>query len=312
MKAYLFIDFGSTFTKLTLIDIEKEEIIATAKSYTTVETDVANGYHKAYKELMSKVDGELDIVKKLACSSAAGGLKIAAIGLVPDLTAEAAKRAALGAGARVIKTYSYKMNNHEIEELRDSNADMILLAGGTDGGNTEVILHNAQLIADFGITKPVVVAGNKSSYDDIEKVFKDKIEYRLTENVMPKLNEINKGIFGCLMEQDFFLMFLPEFSGITGLAVCHIGLTGLGIVDDMGTQDGDLRHAFLRRLDLHRQFVVVGGGRRRFFCQFRIIQQPMFGEKIYSLRHLFQVKNLGPAHIPSTFSSLQFCLNVHQ
>ena len=121
-----------------------------------------------------------------------------------------------------------------------------------------------------------------------------------------------KGIFGCLMEQDFFLMFLPEFSGITGLAVCHIGLTGLGIVDDMGTQDSDLRHAFLRRLDLHRQFVVVGGGRRRFFCQFRIIQQPMFGEKIYSLRHLFQVKNLGPAHIPSTFSSLQFCLNVHQ
>ena len=84
MKAYLFIDFGSTFTKLTLIDIEKEEIIATAKSYTTVETDVANGYHNAYKELMSKVDGELDIVKKLACSSAAGGLKIAAIGLVPD------------------------------------------------------------------------------------------------------------------------------------------------------------------------------------------------------------------------------------
>lgn len=191
MKAYLFIDFGSTFTKLTLIDIEKEEIIATAKSYTTVETDVANGYHKAYKELMSKVDGDIDIIKKLACSSAAGGLKIAAIGLVPDLTAEAAKRAALGAGARVIKTYSYKMNNHEIEELRDSNADMILLAGGTDGGNTEVILHNAQLIADFGITKPVVVAGNKSSYDDIEKVFKDKVEYRLTENVMPKLNEIN-------------------------------------------------------------------------------------------------------------------------
>lgn len=191
MKAYLFIDFGSTFTKLTLIDIEKEEIIATAKSYTTVETDVADGYHNAYKDLMSKVDGDIDIVKKLACSSAAGGLKIAAIGLVPDLTAEAAKRAALGAGARVIKTYSYKMNNHEIEELRDSNADMILLAGGTDGGNTEVILHNAQLIADFGITKPVVVAGNKSSYDDIEKVFKDKIEYRLTENVMPKLNEIN-------------------------------------------------------------------------------------------------------------------------
>ena len=46
-----------------------------------------------------------------------------------------------------------------------------------------------------------------------------------------------KGIFGCLMEQDFLLMFLPEFSGITGLAVGYIGLTGLGIVDDMSSQD---------------------------------------------------------------------------
>ena len=99
-------------------------------------------------------------------------------------------------------------------------------------------------------------------------------------------------------------MSLAEFSGVTGLPVDHIGLAGLGIVDDMGTQYGNLRHALLRRLDLRRQFVVVGGGCRRFFCQLRIVQQLMFGEKIYSLCHLFQVKNLGPARIPSTFPSL--------
>ena len=39
-----------------------------------------------------------------------------AIGLVPDLTAEAAKRAALGAGARVIKVYSYELTKDEIEK----------------------------------------------------------------------------------------------------------------------------------------------------------------------------------------------------
>jgi len=99
-------------------------------------------------------------------------------------------------------------------------------------------------------------------------------------------------------------MFLPKFSRITRFAVCHIDLTGLGIVDDMGTQDGDLRHAFLRRLDLRRKFIVMCRGSRRFFCQLPIIQQLMFGEKIYSLRHLFQVKNLGPARIPSAFPSL--------
>ncbi len=191
MNCYLFIDFGSTYTKVTLVDIEKEEIIATGKSYTTVETDVTIGYNKALKKLYEKVDKEINIIQKLACSSAAGGLKIVAIGLVPELTAEAAKRAALGAGARVINTYSHNLNKSEIQEIKDSNADMILLAGGTDGGNHICINHNAKMIVDSGIKVPIVVAGNKSCIDDIEEMFKGKIEYHITENVMPKLNQIN-------------------------------------------------------------------------------------------------------------------------
>ena len=107
-------------------------------------------------------------------------------------------------------------------------------------------------------------------------------------------------------------MFLAEFLGVTGLSVGYIGLTGLGIVDDMGPQNCDLRHAFLCRLDPRRQFIVVGRGRRCFFLQYRIFQQVMLGEIIHGLRHLFQVKNLGPAHIPSAFSSLEFGLNIHQ
>lgn len=191
MKAYLLIDFGSTYTKLTLVDIEKEEIVATEKSYTTVETDVTIGYNKAYEKLMNKVDGRYEIIQRLACSSAAGGLKIVAIGLVPDLTAEAAKRAALGAGARVEKTYSFNLNNDELEEIKNSNADMILLAGGTDGGNEQCVTHNAEMIKKHLLKIPVVVAGNKSCNDEIKKIFGDTIEYYITENVMPKLNHIN-------------------------------------------------------------------------------------------------------------------------
>lgn len=191
MDCYLFIDFGSTYTKVTLVDIEKEEILATAKAYTTVETDVTIGYQKALDRLYKGIEHEVNIVKKLACSSAAGGLKIIAIGLVPELTAEAAKRAALGAGARVIKTYSHNLNNSELEEIKSSEADMILLAGGTDGGNTECIIHNAQMIAKHEIEVPIVVAGNKSCNDEIIDIFNDKIKYYITENVMPKLNNIN-------------------------------------------------------------------------------------------------------------------------
>ena len=192
MDCYLFSDFGSTYTKVTLIDIEKEEIIATGKAYTTVETDVTIGHNKALDKAFEKVEKkEINIVKKLACSSAAGGLKIIAIGLVPELTSEAAERAALGAGARVIKTYSHNLINSELEEIKNSEADMILLAGGTDGGNIECINHNANMIAKYKIDVPIVVAGNKSCNDEIISLFGDDIEYYITENVMPNLNDIN-------------------------------------------------------------------------------------------------------------------------
>lgn len=192
MDCYLFIDFGSTFTKITLVDIDKEEIIGTEKSYTTVETDVTIGYENALNKLKKKVDfSDINIVKTTACSSAAGGLKVVAIGLVPELTAEAAKRTALGAGARIIKTYSFKLNNSELEEINNSDIDMILLAGGTDGGNSESIIHNADMISKHKIRVPVVVAGNKSAIDDVKEAFGDQIEYYITENVMPKLNHIN-------------------------------------------------------------------------------------------------------------------------
>lgn len=191
MDAYLFIDFGSTYTKLTLIDIEKEEIIATEKAYTTVETDVTIGYKEALERLNKKTIPNINIVKKLACSSAAGGLKIIAIGLVPELTAEAAKRAALGAGARVIKTYSHNLNTEEILEIKNSNADIILLAGGTDGGNTQCISHNAWMLEKHDVMIPIVIAGNKSCNDEIIAIFEGKVEYYITENVMPTLNQIN-------------------------------------------------------------------------------------------------------------------------
>ena len=193
MKAYLLIDFGSTYTKLTAVDIESEEILATSKDITTVEDDIMIGFNKAYEALMEKLKGkEIEFERKLACSSAAGGLKMVAIGLVPELTAEAAKRAALGAGARVLKVYSYDLTSKEVLEIKNSNLDIILLAGGTDGGNKECIINNAKIIAKHGIKLPVLVAGNKSAVDEIEEIFKTAgIYYKIADNVMPRLNSLN-------------------------------------------------------------------------------------------------------------------------
>ena len=197
MKAYLAIDFGSTYTKLTAIDLDNEVILATAKDITTVEDDIMIGFNKAFNKLKIEINkkinfDEISFVNKTACSSAAGGLKMVAIGLVPELTAEAAKKAALGAGARVIKTYAYELNSRELEEIKNTALDIILLAGGTDGGNKECIIHNAKLLAEFKVKIPVVVAGNKAATDEIENILKEaEIDCYITENVMPFINKLN-------------------------------------------------------------------------------------------------------------------------
>ena len=92
MKIILLIDFGSTYTKITAVDLEKEVIVGTASSFTTINTDINEGLHRAI-ETLEKQTGKLKYDEYLACSSAAGGLKMIASGLVPGVTTTAAKEA---------------------------------------------------------------------------------------------------------------------------------------------------------------------------------------------------------------------------
>lgn len=191
MSNVLLIDFGSTYTKITAVDVEQEVILGTARGITTVETDIMNGLNQALDELFSKT-GKLEFSKVLGCSSAAGGLKMIAVGLVPELTTEAAKRAALGAGAKIMGVYANELNEYEIKEIASLNPEIILLAGGTDGGNKDVILHNARMLTTLGKDIPVIVAGNKSVTPQVVNILSECMtEVVHTENVMPRLNELN-------------------------------------------------------------------------------------------------------------------------
>ena len=193
MKAYLLVDFGSTYTKLTCVDVDSEEILHTSKSITTVFSDVNIGYDKALKEMnkeLSKKYENLKFEKILACSSAAGGLKMVAIGLSKNLTSEAAKRAALGAGARILKTYSYELKDSDIEEINNLGCDIVLLSGGTDGGNKRTILYNANMLRGIKNSIPIVVAGNKYAISEICEILKGK-DITITENCMPQVNVLN-------------------------------------------------------------------------------------------------------------------------
>ena len=113
----------------------------------------------------------------ISTSSAGGGLQMMVAGVVRQMTAESAKRAALGAGAIVMDTIASNENrkpHEQIQRIRELRPDMVLLFGGTDGGDQKKVLELAELIAPakprprFGgeYQLPVIYAGNKDAAPD--------------------------------------------------------------------------------------------------------------------------------------------------
>ncbi|MCI2425154.1 glutamate mutase L [Candidatus Acetothermia bacterium] len=192
MIALLF-DIGSTFTKVTAVDCDEAKLLGRSAAPTTINTDVNEGLKQAVTQLEDQIGVIADRADfKLACSSAAGGLKMVAVGLVPGLTAQAAQWAALGAGAKVLQTFVFKLTKQEIDKISELDADIILLAGGTDGGNSDTILHNARMLARSLLDVPIIIAGNKAAQDEVSKILQAAgKDLRITDNVMPQLEELN-------------------------------------------------------------------------------------------------------------------------
>ncbi len=189
MKPILLIDFGSTYTKVTAVDAEGEKLLGTAASYTTVQTDVGDGLRNAL-ELLHEKTGRIDYAETYACSSAAGGLRMMVSGLVPELTSEAAKMASLGAGAKIIKVFSFQLTEDDLEEIKEAKPDIFLLVGGTDGGNSECIVHNAEMLASLHPDFPIVLAGNRSAVRQCQRIL-EGCEVHICDNVMPKFGVLN-------------------------------------------------------------------------------------------------------------------------
>lgn len=193
MSIYLLVDFGSTYTKIIAVDIQKEIILGRAQSPTTIQTDITIGLNNAVLDLARTYEIDAKSIQgKYACSSAAGGLKMVAIGLVPELTLEAARRAALGAGAKVINGYGFEIDDDIIQEIESSKCDIVMLSGGTDGGDKKVIIHNAKMLAGSKISCPIVVAGNRVAMSEVKNILnKTGKKVYTAQNVLPSLDVLN-------------------------------------------------------------------------------------------------------------------------
>lgn len=188
------VDFGSTYTKLTVVDAVTGALIAKASHLTTIDTDVLDGLDLALESLSRELP-ELALDDRMACSSAAGGLRLGVIGLEKDLTAEAGRRAALSAGARVVTVVDGGLSNSGVRHLLGEKPDILLLTGGTDGGNRSCLLGSARAIAGSGLDVPIVVAGNVEAQAEALQILHAGGQQHVVAvpNVMPEIGTISEG-----------------------------------------------------------------------------------------------------------------------
>jgi uncharacterized protein (TIGR01319 family) len=194
MKAdYLISEIGSTTTVVTafIMHEDKVEIVAQGKSYTTAsEGDVTIGLRNAIKDMELSVGEAIVWDKMLSTSSAAGGLRITVHGLVEDMTVRAAKEAALGAGGNIKLVTAGRLRPSDIKKIKEVNPNLIMIAGGTDFGERETALFNAELLSRENLNKPFIYCGNCANQEEIRELF-DGLELYIVDNVYPKIDELN-------------------------------------------------------------------------------------------------------------------------
>ncbi|MBT8485425.1 MAG: methylaspartate mutase [Phycisphaerales bacterium] len=217
-------DCGSTTTKAILIQKVDGEYRQThrGEAPTTVEepfADVTMGVVNAVTEVAELagrqlVDESGKIIQPategrgcdlyISTSSAGGGLQMMVAGVVAEMTAASAKRAALGAGAivmDVIASNDKRKPHEQIQRIRELRPDMILVSGGTDGGDAKKVVEIAERIAPakpqprFGgaYKMPVIYAGNEDAVPTIKTTFDDSIDLSIVENLRPVLERENLG-----------------------------------------------------------------------------------------------------------------------
>jgi uncharacterized protein (TIGR01319 family) len=182
------VDFGSTFTKVLEVGAGGR-LLATGSAPTTIESDVMDGFEAALGAADIKIGADAMV---LACSSAGGGLRVAVVGYERAITAEAGYRVAMSAGGRVCHVTSGELDASAIGELGDATPDVLLVVGGTDSGNAEVLLHNARVLARADLGLPVVLAGNTTVRDQVRRILRrGSIAVSVADNVLPRIGVLD-------------------------------------------------------------------------------------------------------------------------
>lgn len=202
MEKVLVAEIGSTTTVVNAfgdLDTNNPRLLGQGLSPTTVlDGDVGIGLRRAVADLEKAIGsvGSLSDLPVYATSSAAGGLKMTVHGLVPDMTARAAREAALGAGAVVRYQTAGELAEEDWEEILRIRPNIMLLAGGVDHGDRRVVLENAKKLAAWfsqvSWRIPIIYAGNVTATAGVQKALAQaNLDVRVVPNVYPDIDQLN-------------------------------------------------------------------------------------------------------------------------
>ncbi len=210
----LLIDVGSTFTKVMVI-APSGAMVGRAQAPTTIDDDVMEGVTAALGHLPE--DARDDIDWALASSSAAGGLRMASVGLTANLSGRAGALAAFGAGAKVIANEHGFLDDEAVGRIDAETPHLVLLSGGLDGGNREALLHNARKLTALKSARGFIVAGNVDAAGEADALLKvgDR-DVRVVDNVFPRAGEIAMTATREAV-RDLFLQHITQAKGLDGL-----------------------------------------------------------------------------------------------
>ena len=215
-------DCGSTTSKARFFKKIGGEYryVTSGEAPTTVEApyeDVTLGVRNAVREIEELTEHKLlspdgiispsiseneGVDLYVTTSSAGGGLQMQVAGIIRTMTAESAERAALGAGAIVMDVLAIDDGREaweKIERIRFLRPDMILLAGGVDGGSVSHIVELAEFIKaaspqhrlGAGFEVPLVFAGNRMAKGHVENLLNENFALQIVENIRPTLEVEN-------------------------------------------------------------------------------------------------------------------------
>ena len=236
MKRALTLDIGSTWTKGALVDLDGTPRCLAHESAPTTTDDLTQGAAEVLGRLLGVAgesgssipgsplplagEGSLNALPShiplYLSSSAKGGLAIAAVGIVPDLTLHAARLAAASGGGKIVGHFAYRLTSENLAALWRLAPDIVLLAGGTDGGNEQYNLHNARMLASADLPAVVIYAGNSAVQSEIAEILAGR-ELAIVDNLMPQIGELAVEPVRSRI-QEIFLEKIVEGKGLGELA----------------------------------------------------------------------------------------------